>query len=92
MDVHEFAEVLLSPCFGIVEGGLEFGRIEGKAAADGVVNCDFGGVENRRIAFAVGIPELRETVVESVGCGDDAEFFDTAPEWIGNGGIDCAPE
>ena len=43
--VHEFAQVLLGPGFGIVEGGLEFGGVEWEAAADGVVNGDSRAVE-----------------------------------------------
>ena len=43
--VHEFAEVLLGPGFGVVEAGLEFGGVEGEAGADGVVDGDAGGVE-----------------------------------------------
>ena len=43
--VRELTKVLLSPCFGIVEGRLKFGGVEGKSAADGVVNGDAGAVE-----------------------------------------------
>ena len=38
------------------------------------------------------VPELGEFVGEAVGGGDDTEFFDAATEWIGDGGIDRAPD
>ena len=37
-------------------------------------------------------PELGEFVVEAVWSGDDTEFFDAAPDWIGNGWVDGAPD
>ena len=35
---------------------------------------------------------MGEFVGEAVGGGDDAEFFDAAPEGVGDGGIDGPPE
>jgi hypothetical protein len=38
------------------------------------------------------MPEMSEFVVEAVGGGDDAEFFDAAAEGIGDRGVDGSPD
>ena len=84
--VGEFTFVFLGPGFGIEEAFAQSGNIDGKFLFDGVVDGDFVARED----FGV-CPEFVKIISLAVRRADDAQFFQSAAKWVGDGWVDRFP-